>query len=152
MRLEQRRGDTAVLIFIRLSVIVKHRVRAVPVRIDFQDDAVERTRPKIFNIRLCRDDRALADEEQPRAVGRIFTSESLPLADNLLAAPGVRPGSLRQVNLVSEYSHAEIVAEHVLVGHVIAVAVLREAQRHRTHDRHTVLRSLKRHRVDVRSQ
>ena len=152
MRLEQRRGDTAVLIFIRLSVIVKHRVRAVPVRIDLQDDAVERTRTKIFNIRLRRNDRPFADEEQSGAVGRIFTSESLPLADNLLAAPGVRPSSLRQINLVCEYTHAEIVAEHVLVGHVVAVAVVREAQRHRTHDRHTVLRSLKRHRVDVRSQ
>ena len=121
-------------------------------RIDLQDDAVERTRAKIFNIRLRRNDRALADEEQPRAVGRIFTGEGLPLADNLLAAPSVRPSPLRQINLVCEYAHAEIVAEHVLISHIIAVAVLREAQRHRTHDRHTVLRSLKRHRVDVRSQ
>ncbi len=152
MRLEQSRSDPPVLIFISLPVIVEHRVLAVPVRIDLQDDSVERTRPEIFNIWLRRNDRTLADEEQPRAVGRIFTGESLPLADNLIPAPSVRPSPLRQINLVCEYPHAEIVAEHVLISHVVAVAVVREAKRHRTHDRHAVLSRLKSHRVDVRGQ
>ena len=95
-----------------------------------------------------RDDGAFADKQQ---AGPVVGNRMLHLAASgeLLACPVVDPVAFRQVDRVTEYTDKEVLAEHILIDHIVRLAVVGKHQRHGADDRHTGLRAFQGCRIDI---
>ena len=74
------------------------------------------------------------------------------LALYLLIGPQIDPLAFGQIDRVAEDTDQQVIPKHVLINHIIHIAVIGIHQRHRAQHRHTGQMAIQRCRVDIGAQ